>query len=58
MNFANVLNAHFVIFETPDGIYETTDPTGKITKEFIKEGFDYAKNLISISKKTTYFLGL
>jgi aldehyde:ferredoxin oxidoreductase len=33
--------------EIPERIYETADPTGKITKEFIKEGLNYAKNLIS-----------
>lgn len=33
--------------EVPERIYETPDPTGKITKEFIKKGLDYAKNLIN-----------
>ncbi|MDA3954708.1 MAG: hypothetical protein PF485_13750 [Bacteroidales bacterium] len=33
--------------EIPERIYETNDPTGKITKEFINEGLDYAKNLIN-----------
>jgi aldehyde:ferredoxin oxidoreductase len=33
--------------EIPERIYETKDPTGKITKEYIKEGLDYAKNLIN-----------
>lgn len=32
--------------EIPERIYETVDPTGKITKEFIKKGLDYAQNLI------------
>jgi aldehyde:ferredoxin oxidoreductase len=32
--------------EIPKRIYETKDPTGKITKEYIKEGLDYATNLI------------
>ncbi|MBI9052780.1 MAG: hypothetical protein JEY96_03120 [Bacteroidales bacterium] len=32
--------------EIPERIYETKDPTGKITKEYIKEGLDYATNLI------------
>lgn len=33
--------------EVPERIYETVDPTGKITKEFIKKGLDYAQNLIN-----------
>ena len=33
--------------EVPERIYETADPTGKITKEFIKKGLDYAQNLIN-----------
>jgi len=32
--------------EIPERIYETKDPTGKITKEYIKEGLDYAMKLI------------
>lgn len=31
----------------PERIYETEDPTGKITKEFIKTGLDYAQSLIN-----------
>lgn len=31
----------------PERIYETVDPTGKITKEFIRKGLDYAQNLIN-----------
>ncbi len=33
--------------EVPERIYETVDPTGKITKKFIKKGLDYAQNLIN-----------
>ncbi|MCK5169809.1 MAG: hypothetical protein KAQ75_08015 [Bacteroidales bacterium] len=33
--------------EIPERIYETVDPTGKITKEFIKKGLDYAQNIIN-----------
>jgi len=33
--------------EIPERIYETEDPTGKITKDFIKTGLDYAQNLIN-----------
>ena len=33
--------------EIPERIYEIKDPTGKITKEFIQNGLDYAKNLIN-----------
>ena len=31
----------------PERIYEIKDPTGKITKEFIKRGLDYTQNLIN-----------
>ncbi|OFX24925.1 MAG: aldehyde:ferredoxin oxidoreductase [Bacteroidetes bacterium GWA2_31_9b] len=31
----------------PERIYETKDPTGKITKKFISEGIDYAKSMIN-----------
>ncbi len=30
----------------PERIFETNDPTGKITKDFIKQGLDYAHSLI------------
>lgn len=33
--------------EVPERIYETADPTGKITKDFIKTGLDYAQSLIN-----------
>ncbi len=33
--------------EIPERIYETVDPTGKITKEFINRGLQYAENLIN-----------
>lgn len=33
--------------KVPERIYETEDPTGKISKDFIKEGLDYAQNLIN-----------
>ncbi|MBU8892278.1 MAG: hypothetical protein KOO66_05830 [Bacteroidales bacterium] len=33
--------------DIPERIYETKDPTGKITKEFIHNGLNYAKNLIN-----------
>ena len=33
--------------EVPERIYETADPTGKITKEFINKGLDYAQSLIN-----------
>lgn len=32
--------------EIPERIYETNDPTGKITKQFISEGLKYAENKI------------
>jgi len=37
----------FENLDVPERIYETTDPTGKITKKFIQEGINYAKSLIS-----------
>ena len=37
----------FEKLEIPERIYETEDPTGKITKEYIKKGLDYAHNLIN-----------
>ncbi|MGM0407872.1 MAG: aldehyde ferredoxin oxidoreductase N-terminal domain-containing protein [Bacteroidota bacterium] len=36
----------FEKLEIPERIYETVDPTGKITKEFIQTGLKYAENLI------------
>jgi aldehyde:ferredoxin oxidoreductase len=33
--------------DIPNRIYETKDPTGKITKEFITKGLDYAQSLIN-----------
>lgn len=33
--------------EIPERIYETEDPTGKISKDFIKTGLDYAQSLIN-----------
>jgi len=32
--------------EIPERIYETVDPTGKITKDFVNKGLQYAKDLI------------
>ena len=37
----------FEKLEIPERIYEIKDPTGKITKEFIQNGLEYAKNLIN-----------
>jgi len=36
----------FEKLDIPERIYETNDPTGKITKKFITEGINYAKSLI------------
>ena len=36
----------FEKLDIPERIYQTTDPTGKITKEFIQGGINYAKSLI------------
>jgi len=37
---------HFKKLDIPERIYQTTDPTGKITKKFIMQGLDYAQSLI------------
>lgn len=36
----------FEKLDIPERIYETADPTGKITRKFIHEGINYAKSLI------------
>jgi hypothetical protein len=36
----------FEKLDIPERIYQTNDPTGKITKEFVEGGINYAKSLI------------